>query len=690
MPPGPAYNWLAAAHSLAQILEHAAHYRASQVSGTRSRATPFRERAQGAQEDIVPANSAESRPSNSLHRANEEWQRALAIPARASSSRDHLTQPLPVVPEDELFNPLPSSSRAPEPSSGSETPSKTIPVVPEDELFNPTPSSSQTPSSAARTPGSTPAQQPLPVVPEDEIFNERPTSSSPPPATVSPSTSEVEHSSQRPDLPAQGASPAIQAAASDASPLASAPLEAAPLVDAAVPQARRTLQSSRVPSSRIGRFFHYGGLAASLGYGAATELLRGGGSSGSLMMTEANISRLVGKLSQMRGAALKVGQFLSIQDTHVLPPEVEKVFRRVQDSAHYMPNWQMEKVMTASLGDSWRDNFVSFDPIPFAAASIGQVHRAVLSASVSPTGKDEAVAVKIQFPNIRQSVESDIGYLKVLLTAGQLLPKGLFLDKTIAAMKEELADECDYTREANFLRTFGDADHFGGNDRFKVPWVWDGSSQTVLVMEHVDGKSVGGELVERLSQKDKDDIASRIIELCLLELFRFRAMQTDPNWTNFLWNERTRQVELVDFGATRTYSGRFMDDWLRLLSAAAAGDHDACVEASLALGYLTGQEEDVMVRAHVRSMQLLATPFRQDTVQPFAFGPGSEWTSITKEIRDQIPVMLQHRLTPPPRETYSLNRKLSGAFLLASRLGARVDCRKLWEETTKDYVFGQE
>lgn len=73
-------------------------------------------------------------------------------------------------------------------------------------------------------------------------------------------------------------------------------------------------------------------------------------------------------------------------------------------------------------------------------------------------------------------------------------------------MKEELADECDYTREASFLRTFGDADHFGGNARFKVPWVWDGSTQTVLVMEHVDGKSVGGDFVERMSQQDKDDV----------------------------------------------------------------------------------------------------------------------------------------------------------------------------------------
>ncbi|VDC02350.1 unnamed protein product [Peniophora sp. CBMAI 1063] len=333
-------------------------------------------------------------------------------------------------------------------------------------------------------------------------------------------------------------------------------------------------------------------------------------------------------------------------DDNVLPPEVEKVFRRVQNSAHYIPNWQMEEVMTASLGDSWRDNSVFIDPIPFAAASIGQVHRAILSAAVLPTGKNEAVAVKIQFPNIRQSVESDIGYLMVLLTAGQLLPKGLFLDKTITAMKEELADECDYTREANFLRTFGDADHSG--------------------------------------------IASRIIELCLLELFRFCAMQTEPNWTNFLWNDRTREVELVDFGATCTYSGRFMDNWLRLLSAAAAGDHDACVEAGLALGYLTGEEEDVMVRAHGRSMQLLATPFRQDTVQPFAFGPGSEWTSITKEIRDQIHTGHAEIPTDAAAAGDVLPEKLSGVFLLASRLGARVDCRKLWEETTKNYVFGKE
>ena len=111
-----------------------------------------------------------------------------------------------------------------------------------------------------------------------------------------------------------------------------------------------------------------------------------------------------------------------------------------------------------------------------------------------------------------------------------------------------------------------------------------------------------------------------------------------------------------------------------------------------------------MNNAHVESLQLLATPFREGEPQPFAFGPDSRWANITTEIRERIPTMLHHRLTPPPRETYSLNRyaglalptaltnfasnrKLSGAFLLASRLRATVDCKRLWEGVINGYKF---
>lgn len=173
-----------------------------------------------------------------------------------------------------------------------------------------------------------------------------------------------------------------------------------------------------------------------------------------------------------------------------------------------MLTFHFQKVLKESLGPSWIDNFESFDRIPFAAASIGQVHSAVLKASASPTGEVAPVAVKIQFPNIVNSINSDLGYVKMLLTAGRLLPPGLFLDRTIQVMKEELADECDYTREASFLRRFGQLDHLGADQRFKVPWVWEGSTDRVLVMEHVGGVSVGGSVIDRLSQQDRDDVSA--------------------------------------------------------------------------------------------------------------------------------------------------------------------------------------
>ncbi|KAH8077389.1 ABC1-domain-containing protein [Cristinia sonorae] len=648
MPPGPAFNWFAVASSLADIVTNAAHIKAAQVG---ARAAPLasarvgRVQLEGGRkrrkiEEVLEAEEADSAVLRAGTRKVNGGEETSQLTGMAGLMDD----PSPAI---HLSSPVFDSSSI--------------------ERVYLHPVEAQIPSTSE---------------PEHKSMAEHTTLPSPP---LPQATSIVVGLSQ--------AEPVQRVLADIASAGGPVPTP----VPADILMARRRtvqLESSKVPSSRIGRLFHYGGLAASLGYGAAAELVRRStttgseSSAGSLMLTEANIKRLVSKLTKMRGAALKIGQFMSIQDSHVLPPEVEDMFRRVQDGANYMPDWQMEEVMRTSLGPSWQESFVEFDRIPFAAASIGQVHSAVLAASASPTGKEERVAVKIQFPNIVNSIESDLGYVKMLLTAGRLLPKGLFLDRTIEVMKSELADECDYTREATFLRRFGDPSHLGNDPRFKVPWVWDGCTERVLVMEHVDGVSVGGSAIDQLSQEDKDDIATRIIDLCLKELFTFRVMQTDPNWTNFLWNTQTRQMALVDFGATREYSSTFIDSWLQLLQAASNSSRADCISWSLKVGYLTGEENELMLDAHAQSMILLATPFMPETPQPFKFGgEGSVWGETTRKIRELIPVMLANRLTPPPRETYSLNRKLSGAFLLAARLNARVDCRRLWENVVQNYKF---
>lgn len=91
------------------------------------------------------------------------------------------------------------------------------------------------------------------------------------------------------------------------------------------------------------------------------------------------------------------------------------------------------------------------------------------------------------------------------------------------------------------------------------------------------------------------------------------------------------------------------------------------------------QAQQTMINAHIASMLALGEPFRHTSPNPYPFMN----QTITDRVKAQIPIMLQHRLTPPPKETYSLNRKLSGAFLLCSRLGSRVSCRDIWEEVTQ-------
>ena len=353
-------------------------------------------------------------------------------------------------------------------------------------------------------------------------------------------------------------------------------------------------------------------------------------------------------------------------DSKMLPPQIHEVLQRVQDSADYMPASQRNRVLSDNLGGNWRDLFSFFDETPMAAASIGQVHGAILREN------GLRVAVKVQYPGVSTSIDSDLNNLSVLLTASRLLPKGLYLDKTINNARTELAWECDYVREAEAAKRFKSllADEVAV---FQVPAIIDhASASQVLTMERMDGTAVTK--VKNLDQKQKDWIGSQILRLCLREITEFRYMQSDPNWTNFLYNASTKKLELLDFGASRDYPAKFIEPYIKILQAAAEDDRDACRDLSIQLGYLTGHESRAMLDAHVASVLTLAEPFRASSPEIYDFRD----QTITDRVRALIPLMIRERLTPPPEETYSLHRKLSGAFLLCARLGSRIRCRDMF------------
>ncbi|KRY39486.1 Chaperone activity of bc1 complex-like, mitochondrial [Trichinella spiralis] len=416
-------------------------------------------------------------------------------------------------------------------------------------------------------------------------------------------------------------------------------------------------KASRVPSSRIGRMASFGNLAVKLGFGALAEVTRRSfkgrqeeKSRENPFLTEANMERLVSTLCRVRGAALKFGQMISIQDNTLISPEMQRIFERVRCSADFMPASQ--KTLQAEFGKNWKDLFEKFDENPFAAASIGQVHLAVLHTVTS--------------------IKSDIDNLLSVLSIGNFLPKGMFLENFAFAMKKEISLECDYLHEASSTVKF--KNFLADDSDFYVPKVFmDHTRKRVLTLELVSGLHL--DKCENMSQP----IGKKILQLCLRELFDFQYMQTDPNWSNFLFRTDDHKIVLLDFGACRTFDIQFIDQYKNILKSAAAGDRQGILHWSREVGFLTGYESKIMENAHVDAVMILGKAFSLNA--PFNFG----CQTTTNEIHHLIPVMMKHRLRPPPEEIYSLHRKMAGAFLLCSKLKAQVNCASLFHAVLSRY-----
>ncbi|MWV29361.1 ABC1 kinase family protein [Aurantiacibacter rhizosphaerae] len=425
-----------------------------------------------------------------------------------------------------------------------------------------------------------------------------------------------------------------------------------------------------VPGTRRGRLGQFGRLAGGLAGGMLSEGARrlAGGERPrmqELLLTPANIGRVADRLSHLRGAAMKLGQMVSMDAGDILPPELSQIMARLRENAHAMPPKQLEAVLAQDWGQGWRRNFRYFNPRPLAAASIGQVHRAT-----TRDGRD--LAIKVQYPGVRESINADVDNVATLLRVSGLLPQQLDITPLLSAAKDQLREEADYQREAQQLSAY--AKLLQGNDDYIVPGLHEDLTTTnVLAMDFVPGRPI--ESLEEEPQDVRDAMMERLIDLVLRELFEFRLMQTDPNFANYRVAEDGKRLVLLDFGAARPVSPAISDNYRRLFLAGLAEDQDAIAAAAIEAGFISHHA----ATAHADSFNTIIRVILAELAKPGPFDFGDR--AFVHTIREEGMAMAQDRATwhLPPAEILFVQRKISGTALLAARLKARVDVRAMAE-----------
>ncbi len=430
------------------------------------------------------------------------------------------------------------------------------------------------------------------------------------------------------------------------------------------------VRQTEIPAGRSSRLLQLGRLAGGLVGGAVAEGLRQLGTSNrpsaaDLLLTPANARRLADRLSEMRGAAMKVGQLLSMEGGDFLPREFTDVLARLRDDAHAMPMLQVNRQLQAAWGADWLSRFERFYFQPVAAASIGQVHKA--------TGRDgRHLAIKVQYPGVRTSIDSDVDNVAALLDFFHLVPDPGALAGLLQEAKRQLHEEADYLAEARHIEAF--SARIDGLPGLRVPRLdRELNRANVLVMEFIPGDPI--DALAGASVRQRNAIASRLVELFLKEVFEWGLVQTDANFSNYLYRPDSGEVGLLDFGATRKYSQNRTGLFRRLLAAAIRGDHRALMESAGAVGYV-GEGDPELYRAAVHGLlRAAAEPARA----PGCYDFGS--SSLALRMSEQVmKLRLESRVwRMPPPEVLFLHRKLAGMYLLCTRLSASVDVHRLVE-----------
>ena len=435
-----------------------------------------------------------------------------------------------------------------------------------------------------------------------------------------------------------------------------------------------TRSSRAVPSSRLSRIGRLGSLAGRIAGNVvsqgAGQLLKGEKPAlSSLLLTPKNISNIADQLASMRGAAMKLGQLISMDAGDFLPEELAVILGRLRDDADPMPKDQLIVTLNQSWGEKWQDDLLYFSFAPIAAASIGQVHKVI-------TMDGRMLAVKVQYPGVKKSIDSDVDNVATLIKLTGLVPKSLDINPLLQEAKAQLHQEADYVREADMLNRYralveSTDIQSKGSKAFVIPQTFAPlTTSTVLAMDFIEAQDLDALLNE--PQDVRDAVMTALMTLFFNEIFHFKLLQSDPNLANYQFKPDTKEIVLLDFGATRDVPDAISAQYQALLNSAAANDRAMMQQAAFRIGLIDESHSQTQVDAVINIGMEACEAIRCEGAYDFG-----QSDLIARLHEKGMALTMEHNFWhTPPVDALFIHRKLGGLFLLAKRLKAKVDMRK--------------
>ena len=372
-------------------------------------------------------------------------------------------------------------------------------------------------------------------------------------------------------------------------------------------------------------------------------------------------------LGEMKGAVMKVGQIAS-QVKDMLPKEVASALEVLQKESPPMPFGMIRRQLIKALGDTPENLFARFDETPFAAASIGQVHRALTKDGVE-------CVVKIQYPGVKESCDSDLKHLKRLLKlAGLVKVSSEVIDETFAEIRTMLYEELDYVHEAQNLKLF--AEYYKDHPYIRMPeLIGELSAETVLTLTLVEGDRLQDVKPPKYSQDIINLIGYRIFETFGKQIYELGAVHSDPHPGNFAFRP-DGTIVIYDFGAVKKIPEETILKLRKLVADAIAGRVENLDQHMINIGVRQPEGAAPDSAFYQEWLDILMTPFQ--SYDPYDFAHANlHRRAMGKVKRDGLKYIGTFQPSP---QTFAVDRVVSGHYWTMVDLGVKASFRPLIDE----------